>query len=90
MTQKRALNPQHPGSRFTIGSLETLADRDDARVRDELIRFYRDHYSADRIAGGPGGREDTATLEDWALELFAECAAAGTRSRWNQRRPAPR
>lgn len=72
MTQKRALNPQHPGSRFTIGSLETLADRDDTRVRDELLRFYRDHYSADRMSLVILGREDTDTLAGWARELFAE------------------
>jgi secreted Zn-dependent insulinase-like peptidase len=71
MTQKRALNPEHPGSRFTIGSLETLADRDDTRVRDELLRFYRDHYSADRMSLVILGREDTETLADWARELFA-------------------
>jgi secreted Zn-dependent insulinase-like peptidase len=72
MTQKRALNPEHPGSRFTIGSLETLADRDDGTtVREELLRFYDAHYSADRMALTILGGEDLDTLEAWARELFA-------------------
>lgn len=73
MTQKRALNPDHPGSRFTIGSLETLADRDDGTtVREELLKFYDTHYSADRMALVILGREDVDTLAGWAREMFAE------------------
>lgn len=71
MTQKRALNPEHPGSRFTIGSLETLAEREGPSVRDELLDFYRRHYSADRMALVIQGQEDLDTLAAWATELFA-------------------
>ncbi len=70
MTQKRALNPDHPGSRFTIGSLETLADRDGRSVRDDLLEFYDRHYTADGMALVLLGREDIDTLEAWAVELF--------------------
>jgi secreted Zn-dependent insulinase-like peptidase len=71
MTQKNALNPAHPGSRFTIGSLDTLADRDGSSVRDELLAFYRTHYSADRMSLVIIGREDNSTLATWAEALFA-------------------
>ena len=71
MTQKRALNPDHPGSRFTIGSLETLADRDGRSVREDLLEFYARHYTADGMALVLLGREDADTLEAWAIELFA-------------------
>ena len=67
MTQKRALNPAHPGSRFTIGSLETLAGDD---VRDDLLAFYADHYTAEAMALVVLGREDVETLSSWARELF--------------------
>lgn len=70
MTQKRALNPAHPGSRFTIGSLATLEDRQESSVRDELLEFYRAHYSADRMGLVILGREDLDTLAGWAEELF--------------------
>ncbi|HSG89421.1 MAG TPA: insulinase family protein [Pseudomonadales bacterium] len=72
MTQKRAMNPDHPGARFTIGSLDTLADRDGSSVRDELLEFYDTHYSADRMALVVLGREDADQLLAWATELFAE------------------
>ena len=37
---KRALNPEHPGHRFTIGSLDTLA----GDVGDDLQQFFEKHY----------------------------------------------
>lgn len=40
------INPQHPFNNFSVGSLETLADTEDSRVRDDLLKFYREYYSA--------------------------------------------
>ncbi|MCZ6887695.1 MAG: insulinase family protein [Gammaproteobacteria bacterium] len=40
------MNPEHPASRFTVGSLETLADT----TRDDLIEFYERYYSSDQMA----------------------------------------
>jgi secreted Zn-dependent insulinase-like peptidase len=79
MTQKRALNPAHPGSRFTIGSLDTLAGDD---IRDDLLDFYADHYTAEAMALVILGREDVDTLASWAADMFGavasrEVAAAG-------------
>ncbi|MEE4299687.1 MAG: insulinase family protein [Pseudomonadales bacterium] len=71
MTQKRALNPEHPGSRFTIGSLETLADSEGSSVREDLLEFYADHYTAERMALVLLGREELDTLTAWAEELFS-------------------
>lgn len=71
MTQKRALNPAHPGSRFTIGSLETLADEDGRSVREDLLEFYADHYTAERMALVLLGREEVDTLAAWAEDLFS-------------------
>ena len=45
MVSKLALNPDHPGSRFTIGSLDTLK----GDVRSDLMKFFADHYSADQM-----------------------------------------
>lgn len=39
-------NPEHPFNRFSIGSLETLADREGRSVRDDLLAFYQRYYSA--------------------------------------------
>lgn len=72
MTQKRAMNPEHPGARFNIGSLETLADRPEAPIRAALLDFYAAHYSADRMGLVILGREDLATLATWAREKFGD------------------
>ena len=43
---QEVMNPAHPFSQFTVGSLETLADRPGSSVRDELVSFYDKYYSA--------------------------------------------
>ncbi|MBY6186041.1 insulinase family protein [Marinobacter hydrocarbonoclasticus] len=43
---KETVNPAHPFSKFSVGNQQTLADHPDRPVRDELIAFYRQHYSA--------------------------------------------
>lgn len=70
MTQKQAMNPNHPAARFNIGSLETLADHPDDPIRTTLLDFYAAHYSADRMGLVILGREDVATLAAWAHEAF--------------------
>jgi len=71
MTQKQAMNPDHPGARFNIGSLDTLADQPDDPIRAALLEFYAAHYSADRMGLVILGREDVATLAEWAREKFS-------------------
>lgn len=44
--QKQVFNPEHHYSRFAVGSLQTLSNTDDSRIREELIRFYQRYYSA--------------------------------------------
>jgi insulysin len=45
MVSKLALNPEHPGHRFTIGSLDTLA----GDVKADLDRWFDANYSADQM-----------------------------------------
>jgi secreted Zn-dependent insulinase-like peptidase len=47
---QQALNPKSPYAKFSVGSLETLADRKDDLVRDDLLNFYSAHYSANLMA----------------------------------------
>lgn len=45
---KTQINPAHPQSKFSVGNLKTLEDRDNSTsIRDEMMDFYRHHYSAD-------------------------------------------
>lgn len=43
--QKESINPAHPFSKFSVGNLQTLAG-DEADVRQELLDFYQEKYSA--------------------------------------------
>jgi len=66
------MNPAHPYSQFTVGSLDTLADRDDSRVRDELIRFYKANYSANIMRLVVLGAEPLDELESLVVPLFSK------------------
>ncbi|MFW1676787.1 insulinase family protein [Pontibacter sp. JAM-7] len=68
---KQALNPQHSYSRFNVGSLETLADRPGSAVRDDLIAFYNQYYSANQMALVVLGRESLDDLEKMVRKKFS-------------------
>jgi secreted Zn-dependent insulinase-like peptidase len=66
-----SMNPQHPFSQFAVGSLDSLADRPESPVRDELIAFYEKYYSANVMRLAVLGREPLDRLEAMAREAFA-------------------
>ena len=43
------LNPEHPGSRFSGGNLETLSDKPGSLLRDALLTFRDKYYSANQM-----------------------------------------
>lgn len=65
------MNPEHPFSQFTVGSLETLADRPQARIRDDLLAFYEQHYSANKMRLVVFGAESLDELEAMVVPRFA-------------------
>ncbi len=69
---KQALNPQHRMAGFAVGSLDTLADRPDSDIRDELIRFYQQYYSADNMSLVVLGRQSTDELRAMVESRFSE------------------
>ena len=71
------MNPAHPYSQIAVGNLETLADRPEAPVRDELIAFYETWYTSDRMALVVYGPQELNTLEELVRDRFE---AAGTRT----------
>ncbi len=66
------VNPDHPGSRFSVGSLDTLADRPGAPVLDDLRGFYDAYYTADRMHLAVLGKAPLDTLEGQVRAWFAE------------------
>jgi secreted Zn-dependent insulinase-like peptidase len=67
---KVTMNPSYPGSRFNIGSLETLS----GDVRGELIRFFETHYSADQMGLVVLGRQPLSELEALVAPRFGAIA----------------
>jgi insulysin len=65
------MNPDHPFSQFAVGSLESLADRPGSPVRDELIEFYREHYSANIMRLVVLGSESLDELETLVRDRFS-------------------
>ena len=68
---KQVANPEHPFSNFSVGNLDTLSDREGAKVRDELIDFYTRYYSANIMALVVLGREPITVLRQWATKKFS-------------------
>ncbi len=68
---KTAANPRHPFSRFQIGSLSTLVDHHDRKLREALIEFYRRHYSANIMTLVVLGKEPLPVLKQWVTEKFS-------------------
>jgi len=73
--KRETVNPDHPGSRFSWGSLQTLADRPDDRVIDDLRAFYDAHYTANRMQLALVHTAPLDTLEGWVRSWFAEVPA---------------
>lgn len=63
---KAAMNPEHPGSRFTLGTLATLGPGVDAA----LAKFREENYSADQMVLTALSNESLEELEAWVTPLF--------------------
>ena len=74
---KRAINPEHPYAKFPVGSLETLADRPSAPVREDLLAFYHEHYSAGLMALVVLGKEPLELLRKWVTIRFSQVPDTG-------------
>ncbi|KAL4805035.1 Metalloenzyme, LuxS/M16 peptidase-like protein [Aspergillus unguis] len=71
---KSLSNPEHPYNHFSTGNLQTLKDEPQKRgveIRNEFMKFYDKHYSANRMKLVVLGRESLDELEKWVSELFA-------------------
>ena len=68
MVSKIAMNPAHPGSRFSIGSLETLGDG----IHEALVDFFHTHYSADQMSLVVYSNLDLDSGEKLVKSLFGQ------------------
>ena len=68
---RQLVNPQHPARKFSVGSLQTLADREGDSVREDLLQFYADHYAARNMTLVVLGRESLKELKDMVVAGFS-------------------
>ncbi|KKK23045.1 hypothetical protein ARAM_006420 [Aspergillus rambellii] len=71
---KSLSNPAHPYNHFSTGNFQTLKEEPQKRgldVRDEFMKFYEKHYSANRMKLVVLGRESLDEMEQWVSDLFA-------------------
>ena len=68
---QEVMNPDHPYSQFSVGSLDSLADRPGSAVRDELISFYEKHYSANAMRQVVMGAQSLNELQDLVVPMFS-------------------
>ncbi|BBG70906.1 pitrilysin [Serratia marcescens] len=64
------LNPAHPSARFSGGNLDTLKDKPDSKLHDELTGFYKRYYSANLMMGVLYGNQPLLQLADIAAKTF--------------------
>jgi len=68
---QQAFNPKSPYAKFSVGNLETLADRPEKPVRDDLLRFYKQHYSANLMRLVVLANEPLPVLKKWVTDKFS-------------------
>jgi secreted Zn-dependent insulinase-like peptidase len=68
---QEVMNSEHPYSQFSVGSLETLADRPGSTVREDLLRFYDQYYSANLMRLVVLGKQPLDELEALVTPMFA-------------------
>lgn len=67
---RQLISTWHPSSKFSVGNLDTLADRPGAPVRDALLDFYQRFYTAERMTLVVLGRESLAELQSMVVDRF--------------------
>lgn len=74
---QQVINPQHPYHKFTVGGLETLSS---GNVRDDMLDFYQQHYSASRMSLVVVGNYPLDELADMVRQRFAMVANNGSQA----------
>ena len=68
---QRALLGEHPANRFTIGNLDTLADKDTRELHPATIEFFEQYYSANLMALVLISPLPVAEMESLAQQYFS-------------------
>jgi insulysin len=72
---KSMAKSSHPFSNFSTGNLQTLKETTEAKglnIRDLLLSFYADYYSANLMKVCVYGKEDLDTLQSYVVRMFSK------------------
>ncbi len=69
---KETINQQHPFSQFSVGNVDTLADRDGRSISAELSDFFERYYQASYMTLAIEGPQPLAELENLAITMFGD------------------
>ncbi|NHN37802.1 peptidase M16 [Pseudomaricurvus alcaniphilus] len=78
---RQLARPEHPLAKFSVGNLETLADREGRPVREDLLQFYRDYYVAGNMTLVVLGRESLDDLQAMVVDRFVQVESRKARPR---------
>jgi len=73
---KDTINPNHPFSQFSVGNLDTLADRDGQNISQEIQTFFNRYYRAQYMTLALEGPQNLAELKALAEQLFVDIKPA--------------
>lgn len=74
-----AMNPEHPFSGFSVGSIDTLVDGQTS-LRDRLLAFYRAHYDANVMHLAVVGPQSLDELEALVRDRFEQIPDHGLKA----------
>ncbi|MFW5825393.1 MAG: insulinase family protein, partial [Marinobacter sp.] len=69
--RKAIANPEHAFSQFSVGNLVTLDNTDDRPLREDLIEFWKDQYSANLMSLAVYGPQSLDELEAMIRPRFS-------------------
>ena len=68
---KETINQRHPFSQFSVGNVDTLADRDGISISAEVRAFFDCYYQASYMTLAIEGPQPLAELERLAKKMFS-------------------
>ena len=68
---KETINQRHPFSKFSVGNIDTLADRNDESISKEVKEFFNLYYQADYMTLSIEGPQTLEELTQLVTEMFS-------------------
>ena len=69
---KETINQQHPFSKFSVGNVETLADRNGESISKEVNSFFEQYYQANYMTLAIEGPQTLEELNHLAKKMFSD------------------